>query len=72
MSVATAIVRRTSTATTVKKKKDDFNDFPDITNWSDEDFLSAMIGRILCDDELRPYLQYDSTMLTENKLMIEF
>lgn len=71
MSVATATVRRTSTATPVKKEKDtSFNDFPDISDWSEEQFIVTMIKRILEDDELRPNLVWDERLITENHLEI--
>jgi hypothetical protein len=69
MSVATATVRHTNTATTVKKK-DDFNNFPDISDWTDEQFIVTMIKRILEDDELRPNLVWDERLITENRLEI--
>jgi hypothetical protein len=68
--VATATVRRTKTENPEKAKKDDFNAFPDITDWTDEQFLVVMIGRLINDPELQPHLRWDERLATENLLEI--
>jgi hypothetical protein len=72
MSVATLQPVTRKTVTAVKKTKDDFDNFPDITDWSNDRFMTVMIDRIMDDPELRPFIKWDDTLVTENKLVMVF
>ena len=68
-AVATATVNRTKKAP-VETPKDDFNDFPDLSDWSDEQLVMAFVRDIMLDPELGPLVMINDELITENKVVI--